>query len=88
MNTGMAESMDCMHVDPTEDTELEEGDEDELAVDSETGELLESDVDCSLEIVAEGEPCSVCLPTTFVALLAILFHHSCAACLAQQGVCA
>ena len=54
--------MPLMHADPTEDTELEEeGDEDELAVNSETGELLDADVECPLDSTAEGEPVSLCL---------------------------
>ena len=49
-----------LRADPTEDTELEEGDEDDLTVDSETGELLDSDIECPLESTAEGEPRCVC----------------------------
>ena len=56
----MATSMLRMHADPTEDAELEEGDEDELAVDSETGELLDTDVESPLESTAKGEPYSMC----------------------------
>ena len=53
--------MSCMHADLTEDTELdEEGDEDELAVNSETGELLDTDLECPLHSTAEGEPYCVC----------------------------
>lgn len=53
--------MPLMHADPTEDIELEEeGDEDELAVNSETGELLDSDVERPLDSTTEGEPYSAC----------------------------
>ena len=52
-----------------------------LAVNSETGELLDADVECPLDSTAEGEPYCVCPNGVHCTVVSITVHQYCTACL-------